>query len=89
MKVHLFRLSTGTLEEVQLLSQDGEVTCVAYSPDGAYLASGDSNRKVCLYDAADSYKVSRRGSRGAMLLLKISFLSKSHKANPVTLRKRE
>lgn len=44
------------LEETQSLKQSGEVMCLAYSPDGAYLAAGDANRKVVLYSSSD-YKV--------------------------------
>ena len=30
----------------------GEVTCLAYSPDGSMLASGDANREVLVWDAS-------------------------------------
>lgn len=56
-KVHIYTLSGGSLQETQLLSQTGSITSVAYSPDGAYLAAADANRKVELYSCPD-YKVS-------------------------------
>lgn len=56
MKVHIYSLNGGTLEETQLLQQTGEITCLSFSPDGAYLAAGDSNRKLALYECP-SYNV--------------------------------
>lgn len=57
-KVHIYSLSGGTLKETSTQAQTGSITCVAYSPDGAYLAASDANRKVELYSCPD-YKVSK------------------------------
>jgi len=37
------------------LVHNGAVSCVAYSGNGSYLAAGDSNRKVRVYDLARDY----------------------------------
>jgi len=55
-KVHVYSLENGTIKETQILQQTGSISCVSYSPDGAYLAAGDSNRKVALYQCPE-YKV--------------------------------
>ena len=52
-KVHVYSLENGTLKAVKELSHTGAITCLEFSPDGAYLAVGDSNRKVCLYQCPD------------------------------------
>lgn len=53
-KVHIYSLSTdGVLTEDKVLAHRGGVTTVRYSPDGAYLAAGDSNRKIILYKSGD------------------------------------
>ena len=52
-KVHVYSLENGTLKAVRELSHTGAITCLEFSPDGAYLAVGDSNRKVCLYQCPD------------------------------------
>ena len=52
-KVHVYSLENGTLKAMKELSHTGAITCLEFSPDGAYLAVGDSNRKVCLYQCPD------------------------------------
>ena len=50
MKVHLYTLANGQLTaSKELTGHRGEVTTVAYSPDGTYIASGDSNREVLVW----------------------------------------
>lgn len=56
-KVRLYALSHDTLREGNMLEQGGAITDLKYSPDGAYLASADDNRKVVLYELP-SYNVS-------------------------------
>lgn len=48
-RVHVYSLNAGTLSETRDITHTGAITSVAYSPDGAYLAASDSNRKVELY----------------------------------------
>lgn len=51
MKVHLFTLVADKLEKQStVLTQNrGQTSSLAYSPDGRYLAVGDSDRKVLVY----------------------------------------
>jgi WD40 repeat protein len=52
-KVHLFSLSGCTLTPKKTLEYNrGQITDLAYSPDGKYLAVADTDRKVLVYDAA-------------------------------------
>lgn len=48
-KVHVYSLENGQLTETKILDHRGGVTAVKYSPDGAFLAAADSNRKIVLY----------------------------------------
>ena len=67
--VHVYSLAGGSLQEIHSLSQTGSITCLSYSPDGSYLAAGDSNRKVELYTCSD-YKVSINGLISCYQLIK-------------------
>jgi WD40 repeat protein len=49
-----------TLKEVKVLDATGVVNCVGFSPDGKYLASGDSNRNVYVFDVS-SWELVRTG----------------------------
>ncbi|ELT96640.1 hypothetical protein CAPTEDRAFT_149142 [Capitella teleta] len=49
-KVRIYELSSDALREGQELQQTGALTSLQYSPDGAYLAAADSNRKIVLYE---------------------------------------
>lgn len=46
---HVYRLDVNTLTETSTLSLSGTATDVKFSPDGRYLATGDTNRKVSLF----------------------------------------
>lgn len=49
--VHIFLLNGYALSPKTKMEHRGAITDVAYSPDGAYLAASDANRKVMLYNA--------------------------------------
>lgn len=51
--VHIYNIEGGDLVETRTLKHSGSITCVGYSPDGAYLAAGDGNRRVILYSCPD------------------------------------
>jgi len=54
--LHVYSLKAGgDFEEKKALKHVGEVTAVGYSGDGAYLAAGDSNRKIKVYSLAEDY----------------------------------
>lgn len=57
MKVHIFLLNGSSFSEKITMKHSGAITDVAYSPNGAYLAASDANRKVVLYNAL-TYEVS-------------------------------
>lgn len=46
---HVYRLDVNNLTETSTLTLSGTATDVKYSPDGRYLAAGDTNRKVALF----------------------------------------
>lgn len=54
---HVYRLDVNNLTETSTLTLSGTATDVKYSPDGRYLAAGDTNRKVALF-AFPGYQVS-------------------------------
>ncbi|KAG8198510.1 hypothetical protein JTE90_017375 [Oedothorax gibbosus] len=51
MKVHIYLLNGNNLIPKTTLEHRGAITDLAYSPNGAYLAASDANRKVILYNA--------------------------------------
>ena len=59
MKVHIYKISGDTLTEGKIIQRKGEVLAVGYSPDGAWLASGDSNRQCIVYETGSYAEVSR------------------------------
>ena len=58
-KVHLYALSGDTLQDGNTMDQTGVVTDMQYASDGSFLATTNSDRKVCLYELPD-YKVRTR-----------------------------
>ena len=54
-RVRIYSLQGGTLTEQSTVNMQGEVSVLAYSPDGAYLAVG-ADRRVSALSATD-YKV--------------------------------
>jgi WD40 repeat protein len=51
--VHVYSLNADTLQQVKSLTQLGNISALKYSPDGAYLAAADANRRVALYRLPD------------------------------------
>jgi WD40 repeat protein len=53
-KIHVFTLNAdNSLTELgEVVGHRGAITAVQYSPDGTLLAGADSNREVCLWNAA-------------------------------------
>jgi len=49
----VYSLAGNTLHEKTTLEHNGAVTSLKYSPDGSLLASGDTYRKVLLYQLPD------------------------------------
>jgi WD40 repeat protein len=54
MKIHLFDVVNGSslVESGEIVGHLGALTCVAFSPDGALLAAGDTYREVRVWDVA-------------------------------------
>lgn len=53
-KVFVYQLENETLtKKTELNANRGSITCMKYSPDGKYLAVGDSERNVQLYETPD------------------------------------
>jgi len=49
-KIYVYDNNDGKLAQKRILEgHRGEVTCIQYSPDGAYIGSGDSNREVLVW----------------------------------------
>ena len=48
--IHILELSGGTLTEEKVIKVYDVVTALQFSPDGAFLASGGSNKNVALMD---------------------------------------
>jgi len=52
-KIHIYKLAGDALEQVKELDGlRGVLSCLAYSPDGAHLASSDASRNILVWDAA-------------------------------------
>jgi WD40 repeat protein len=53
-KIHIYSLEGSTLKEVKVIDGiRGAVMCVGYSPDGRYLAAGDTQREVYMWTRGD------------------------------------
>lgn len=53
-EIHIYTVDNNTLVHKTTCSVQAEVVCdLAYSPDGAYLASGDGNRRVSVFSSTD------------------------------------
>eukprot|EP00121_Abeoforma_whisleri_P004930 Awhi_evm2s4460 len=52
-KVHIYSISGGKLTETKAIDMKGETSCVAYSPCGGFLATGDSARAVRVYETGN------------------------------------
>ncbi|KAF9051714.1 WD40-repeat-containing domain protein [Panaeolus papilionaceus] len=62
-KVHLNEWDGQALQEVGVLEGNGGiVSALAFSPDGKYLASGDSSGKIVLFDVAQKSVITSRWS---------------------------
>ena len=59
LKIRVFLIESGQLDpQVVFEGNRGDITCLAYSPDGHYLASGDASSKILCFD----------GEKGGILL---------------------
>ena len=59
-KIHIYKFEVAALaltETAVIEKHQACVTCVAYSPDGTNLASGDANRVASVFNADDEYAV--------------------------------
>jgi len=51
--LHIYSVTGTSVKETKVLTDHrGALTAIAYSPDGKYIASADSNRDVFVWDAA-------------------------------------
>ncbi|KAL7275049.1 WD40 repeat-like protein [Rhizina undulata] len=58
IRIYSFTVSPPTITEINTLSSNrSHIWVLAYSPNGQYLAAGESSGKIVLYDAEDGYKV--------------------------------
>lgn len=53
--VRIYGIAGGTPEERKKLALTGAITDLAYSPDGSYLVTSDSNRKVTMFSVSNDY----------------------------------
>lgn len=59
-QIRIYAVSADGLTEKQVIKASGPVSALAYSPNGALLASGDTNRNVYVFDTSDfSLKMNR------------------------------
>lgn len=57
-KIHLYSIQGNTLkDEGKTIDAKGTITEMAYSPNGAYLATVDDKKVAAVYCVADDYKV--------------------------------
>lgn len=57
-KIHLFDVANNTLQESgEIAGHLGSPNCIEYSPDGKYIACGDTYREVRVWDAASRANV--------------------------------
>lgn len=54
--LRIYGIAGNALEERKKISLTGTVTDLAYSPDGSFLVSADSNRKVTLFSVSNDYE---------------------------------
>lgn len=54
--IRIYGIAGNALDERKKINLTGAVTDLAYSPDGAYLVSADSNRKVTLFRVSNDYE---------------------------------
>lgn len=52
-RIHIFNLENDTLVEKKIAKVRGTVCDLAYSPDGAFLASADSGRRVFVFETSN------------------------------------
>ena len=50
MKIHIFSIETGVSTGLVIEGNRGQITCLSYSPDNKYLAVGDTNSKILVFD---------------------------------------
>ena len=53
--IHVYAVEGDALKEKKVVEASGSVECLAYSPCGKFLGSGDGGRNVYVWDAADDY----------------------------------
>ncbi|KAF8962540.1 WD40-repeat-containing domain protein [Flammula alnicola] len=77
-KVHFNEWDGKTLKEIAVLeSNQGVVSALAFSPDGKYLASGDSSGKLILFDAKERKLVTSRWAHHTARINSLSWTSDS------------
>src|SRR5262249_33348900 len=58
--------------EIARLSHQGGVECLAFSADGAYLASGSKDRTARVWEVASGREISRRAHQGSVRAIALS-----------------